>query len=47
MSHLNLTVHDNRHLLDFLIVARILLLNLVYKSAVDLLYDLVNTRKQS
>ena len=47
MSHLNLTVHDNRHLLDFLIVARILLLNLINKSAVDLLYDLVNTRKQS
>ena len=47
MSHLYLTVHDNGHLLNLLIVVRVLFLDLNDKSAVDLLYDLVNTRKQS
>ena len=47
MSHLYLTVHDNGHLLNLLIVVRVLFLDLNDKSAVDLLYDLVDTRKQS
>ncbi len=47
MSHLHLAVHDDGHLLHFVIIVRIFLLDLNNKSPVDLFYDLVNTRKQS
>ena len=47
VSHADLSVVDDRHSADLLVVARISLLDLSYKAAVDLLNDLVNTRKQT
>ena len=47
MCHLNLSVVDNRHLANLLLIARILRLNLQDKTAVDLFDDLVYTRQQS
>ena len=47
VSHLNLSVIDDRHLLDLLEVSRIFLLDLKNETTVDLLDDLVDTRKQS
>ena len=47
VSHLNLSVIDDRHLLNFLEVSRIFLLDLKNETTVDLLDDLVYTRKQS
>ena len=47
MCHLNLTVHQDRHLLYFLFITRILCSYLLDKAAVDLLDDLINTWKES
>ena len=47
MCHFNLSIVNDSHLADFLLVARIFFLDLFHKSAVDLLDDLVDTRKQS
>ena len=47
VSHADLSVVDDRHSADLIVVARISLLDLSYKAAVDLLNDLVNTRKQT
>jgi len=47
MSHLNLSVVDDCHLCNLLLVTRILLLNLNDETAVDLLNDLIDTRKQT
>ena len=47
MSHLDLAVIDDGHLLDLLIVARILSLDLQDEPAVDLFDDLIYTRKQA
>ena len=47
MGHLDLSVIDDRHLRDLILIARILLLNLEQEPAVDLLDDLIDTRKQS
>ncbi len=46
VSHVDLSVVDNRHVADLVRVVRILLLNLVLEAAVDLLGDLVNTGQQ-
>ena len=46
MCHLNLAIEDNRHFLYFFIVVRILLPNFQQEAAVDLLHNLVDTRKQ-
>ena len=46
MSHLNLAVIDDGHFADFLLVARIFIVDLLDESAVDLLNDLVDTGKQ-
>ncbi len=47
MCHLDLSVVDDRHLANLLLIARILRLNLQDKTAVDLFDDLVYTRQQS
>ena len=47
MRHLDLTVKDDRHLFNFLIVIRVLILYLDQKTAVDLFHNLVYTRKQA
>ena len=47
VCHLHLSVVDDRHLADLLLVARISSLDLLHKAAVDLFDDLVYTRKQS
>ena len=47
MSHLHLSVIDDGHLADLLLIARIFLLDLDHKAAVDLLDDLVYTGKQA
>ena len=47
VSHADLSVVNDRHSADLLVVTRISLLDLGYKTAVDLLNDLVNTRKQT
>src|SRR5699024_7261810 len=47
MCHLHLSIIDNCHLFDLLIVSRITILNFYDKSAVDLLNDLIDSRKQS
>ena len=45
VSHADLSVVNDRHSTDLLVVTRISLLDLGYKTAVDLLNDLVNTRE--
>ena len=47
MGHLHLSVIDDGHLADLLLVARILLLDLNHEAAVDLLDNLINTGKQA
>ena len=47
MCHLDLSVVDNRHLANLLLIARVLRLNLQDKTTVDLFNDLVYTRQQS
>ena len=47
MCHANLTVIDDCHLCDLLMVARVGSFDFLYKAAVDLLNDSVNTRKQT
>ena len=47
MSHLYLAVIDNRHLADFFLIARVFLLDLDHKAAVDLFDDLIYTGKQA
>ena len=47
VSHADLSVINDGHSADLLVVARISLLDLGYKAAVDLLDNLVNTRKQT
>ena len=47
VSHLNLSVIDDCHLFDFLIVSRISVLYFNDETTVDLFDDLVYTRKQS
>ena len=47
MCHFYLSVIDDSHLADLLLIARIFSLDLLYKAAVNLLDDLVDTRKQS
>jgi len=47
MCHLHLSIIDDCHLFNLLIVARIFCLDFCDKAAVDFLDDLVYTRKQS
>ena len=47
MGHTHLSVVDDRHFADLFIVARVCPLDLLHKPAVDLLHDLVDTRKQT
>ena len=47
MRHLNLSVVDDRHLADLLLITGISALNLVEKSPVDLLNDLIDPGQQS
>ena len=47
ISHLNLSVIDNSHLTNLLLVARIFSLNLFYKTTVNLFNNLVNSWKKS
>ena len=47
MGHFYLSVIDDRHLADLLLVARIFCFDLFHKAAVDLLDDLIDTRKQA
>ena len=47
VSHADLSVVNDRHSADLLVVARISLLDLGNEAAVDLLNDLVNTRKKA
>ncbi len=47
ICHAHLTVHEDRHFPHFIFVARVHLADFDEESAVDLLYDLVDTRKQS
>ena len=47
VCHVHLSVHENSHLLDFLLIARVHLAHLDKESAVNLLYDLVDTRKKA
>ena len=47
VCHLDLTVVDNCHLRDLFLISRVFLLDLKKEATVDLLYDLVDTRKQS
>ena len=46
-SHVNLSVVDDCHLTNFFFITRVLLSYLDQEAAVDLLYDLVDTRKKS
>ena len=46
-GHMNLSVVDHCHLADFLFITRVLLSYLDQEAAVDLLYDLIDTRKKS
>ena len=46
ICHAHLAVHEDRHLLHFVLIARIHLADFDEEPAVDLLHDLVNTRKQ-
>ena len=43
MSHLHLSIINDRHLADLLLITRIFALDLDDESAVDLLHDLVDT----
>ena len=47
MGHPHLAVVNNGHFADLFLIARIALLDLLHKPAVDLLHDLVDTRKQA
>ena len=47
VCHLDLSVVDDCHLGDLVLVARELLLDLQKEAAVDLFYDLIDSRKQS
>ena len=44
---MNLSVVDHCHLADFLFITRVLLSYLDQEAAVDLFYDLIDTRKKS
>ena len=46
-GHMNLSVVDDCHLANFLLITRVLLSYLDQEAAVDLLYDLIDTRKKS
>ena len=46
-SHMNLSVVDHCHLADFFLITRVLLSYLDQEAAVDLFYDLIDTRKKS
>ena len=46
-SHMNLSVIDHCHLADFFLITRVLLSYLDQEAAVDLFYDLIDTRKKS
>ncbi len=46
MGHLHLSVIDDRHLADLLLVTRVFRFDLLHKSAVDLLHDLIDTGKE-
>ena len=47
VRHPHLSVVDNSHLCDLVLVARVPLLDLHDEAAVDLLNDLIDTRKES
>ena len=47
IRHADLTIHKDRHLLHLLLVTRIHFTDSDQEAAVDLLYDLINTRKKS
>ena len=47
MSHLNLTIINDSHLLNLAVISRISSLDLKNETTVDLLCNLINTRKQS
>ena len=47
ISHSYLTIVYNCHLCDLVLITRISLLDLIYKTAVDLFYDLIDTWKQT
>ena len=47
IRHLHLTVIDDRHIRNLALVSRILLLHFDQETAVNLLHDLVDTRKKS
>ena len=46
ICHTNLSIHKDCHFPYFLFISRIRLTNLDHEAAVNLLYDLINTRKQ-
>ena len=47
VSHLNLSIIENSHVFDLVVISRIFRLNIKNKTTVDLFDDLVYTRKQS
>ena len=47
ICHLHLSVVENCHLAHLLLIIRIFCTDLFYKTAVDLIHDLIYTRKQS
>ena len=47
VCHLDLTIIDDSHLRNLFLVSRVFLLDFKEEAAVDLLYNLVDTRKQS
>ena len=47
ICHTNLSIHKDCHFPYFLFISRIRLTNLDHEAAVNLLYDLINTRKQT
>ena len=47
ISHTHLAVVDNSHLADLLLISRITGLDFIYKAAVDLLHNLVDTGEKS
>ena len=47
MSHFYLSVVDDCHFADLVLVARIFCLDLLNETTVDLLDDLIDTRKQA
>ena len=47
MCHFNLTIIDNCHFTHFFLIAGIFCLDFLHETAVDLLYNLVNTGKQT